>query len=453
MYLNARSIVNKHSELELYLIEENIDIVGITETWLTDSVSDSEMSIEGYTLLRGDRKSETKQRGGGVALYIKNDIDFVAREEINGTEFAETIWCSINCSAEKTLIGVCYRAPDSKQKDDAALYSVIDRASKLKEKLIIMGDFNYPELNWSLQEKIDENHPFIECISNNFLSQIIEEPTRGSNFLDLVLCSEVSIIQNIYIGEPFETSDHQLIRFKIMAKKLNTKTINRKYNYYKADYSEIRKEVQSKSEEVELEKMGLEYKWVNMKSVLSLVRNKFIPLSKTRENKCKWVTKTVTRCRKAKKKAWLKYKNSDKDPQLYNTYKTKLNQSVLENNKAKLAFEEKLASNIKNDSKSFYAYANSKKRTKERVGPLKDSQGNISKTNKDTADLLNKYFSSVFTKEDTNFIPVAVSNFNYDNYEPLAEITIDEELVFEKLSKINTNKSQGPDEINPKNVV
>ena len=32
LYINARSIVNKHKELELYVREENIDIIGISET-------------------------------------------------------------------------------------------------------------------------------------------------------------------------------------------------------------------------------------------------------------------------------------------------------------------------------------------------------------------------------------------------------------------------------------
>src|SRR5207247_8379211 len=70
VYFNARSIVNKHKELEMYVLEEKFDIVGITETWLHSGISDSEMSIEGYTLLRNDRTDAEKLRGGGVALYI-----------------------------------------------------------------------------------------------------------------------------------------------------------------------------------------------------------------------------------------------------------------------------------------------------------------------------------------------------------------------------------------------
>ena len=45
VYFNARSIVNKHKELEMYVLEEKFDIVGITEIWLYSEISDSEMSI------------------------------------------------------------------------------------------------------------------------------------------------------------------------------------------------------------------------------------------------------------------------------------------------------------------------------------------------------------------------------------------------------------------------
>jgi hypothetical protein len=70
-YCNARSIVNKQEELELYIHEEEPDIVGITETWTVENVEDAEISIEGYTMFRRDRELGIKQRGGGVLLYIK----------------------------------------------------------------------------------------------------------------------------------------------------------------------------------------------------------------------------------------------------------------------------------------------------------------------------------------------------------------------------------------------
>jgi hypothetical protein len=45
-YANARSIMNKRDELELYISEEKPDIIGVTETWAVEDVEDSELSLE-----------------------------------------------------------------------------------------------------------------------------------------------------------------------------------------------------------------------------------------------------------------------------------------------------------------------------------------------------------------------------------------------------------------------
>ena len=449
LYLNARSIVNKHSELELYIREENnIDIIGITETWMTKSISDSEMNIEGYTLIRQDRDDSVKQRGGGVAMYIRNDIDFSRREEIYDKDFPESVWCSINYNSESTLIGVCYRAPDSQIINDNALYQLIDKVSK-DNVVVIMGDFNFPQFNWNRIETIDESHPFIECINNNFLAQLVEEPTRGNNYLDLILSSDSSLVENVLVGEPFETSDHQLVRFNLIAKKVEIKN-KKHYNYFKANYDEIREHARAKGWELNLCNETVDEIWDKLKLGIVEIRNKFVPLSKTKRSKCKWATSKVTKLRLAKKKAWVKYANSNNDIDLYEKYKSKLRKSVRENKIAQCNFEEKLASNVKNDSKSFYAYVRNNQRAKVKVGPLKDIAGNVISDNKTTADIFNKYFSSVFTVENLSSIPNPVNKFNFSNSEGLSSIVIEEEDVIKKLININTSKSQGPDEINPK---
>jgi hypothetical protein len=127
-----------------------------------------------------------------------------------------------------------------------------------------------------------------------------------------------------------------------------------------------------------------------------------------------------------------------------------LNNSVKENRRANRSFEERLAKNIKEDSKTFFAYVNSKKRSNNMIGPLKNSQGEVLKNNKETADLLNSYFASVFTREDCIHIPEPVEMFKGSQSESLSSMTIEEQVVLEKLTKINVGKSHGPDELHGK---
>ena len=317
LYLNARSIVNKHKELELYVLDKKFDIVGITETWMNSSISDSEMSISGYTLHRNDRNDAEKHRGGGVAFYIHSDLNCVHREEIFEQNFPESIWCNISYSGVNTLVGVCYRAPNSVQVNDEALYSLIDRVGK--EEVVIMGDFNFPELDWGRPDSIDVSHPFIECMSNNFLTQLVEQPTRANNYLDLVLCSDSNLIENLNVEEPFETSDHQMVTFSLVTKEFSRKHPKQFYNYFKADYDEVRQYANSNDWGDNLNAPTVDVIWTKLKRNIIEIRNKFIPLKKPKSSQCRWVTRKVKRLREAKKKAWLKYVNSGKDIKLYVT--------------------------------------------------------------------------------------------------------------------------------------
>ena len=59
------------------LIENNVDILGITESWMHEGVNDAEVSMIGYRMFRKDREidsAEGKCRGGGVLLYIREDM-------------------------------------------------------------------------------------------------------------------------------------------------------------------------------------------------------------------------------------------------------------------------------------------------------------------------------------------------------------------------------------------
>ncbi|MDW3615035.1 MAG: reverse transcriptase family protein, partial [Nitrososphaeraceae archaeon] len=450
LYFNARSIVNKLEELELYVKEESMDFIGITETWLSSTVMDSEVSLEGYTLLRKDRTDPNKTRGGGVAIFVKNDVTILEREDLYEQLFPESLWCNIVFGTEKTLLGVCYRAPDNNSLQNEAMYSLIERACK--ENVVILGDFNFPELKWSVLGSNTPEHPFIKCIYDNFLEQKVDAPTRGDNFIDLVLSSDSNVVQNVEVGEPFSTSDHQVIRFELVVGKEKKKESKKSFNYFKADYDKMRDSLKAEGIcDLLDDNCTVEEYWDTIRNELIALRDKYVPNSKKCKNKCKWVTRKVTRCRKAKKKAWNKYIRSGKDEHARNDYLVKLKESVKVNNKAKEDFENKLANNIKQDSKSFYAYVRNKQRCKDNVGPLKDIDGNVIANDKITANLLNIYFSSVFTKEDLSNIPEApIICKESMKEEGLERLEITEELVFRKLSDLNTNKSAGPDELHPK---
>jgi len=449
-YANARSLINKIDNLELYAVEEKPDIIGITETWALETIGDGELSLEGYTMFRKDRIIGEKLRGGGVLLYVKNYINVLLRDDITDVNFPENIFCDIEIGGEKTLVGVCYRPPNSTKIQDEALYKLLGLVSK--EKLLVMGDFNFPELNWQKPESLDDSHCFLKCLNDNFLIQCVDETTRGNNILDLVFVSEENMVENLVVGEPFVTSDHQIIRWKFVACKENKKSLDQiiTHDYFKGDYDTMREEAKNIAWEGIVDGHSVENNWEKIKCILEGFREKYIPLRRAKRGKCKWVNKSVTKLRRAKLKAWKKYQNNKTDENL-EKYKVKLGKSCKANKTAKINYEKKLAGDVKNNSKSFYAYIRSKQRTKDKIGPLKTLTGAQINDDEQAANLLNDYFSSVFTIENCNNIkePLTVFKGNIAE-EGLLKFKISKELVEKKLEVLKVDKCPGLDGIHPK---
>jgi len=74
--------MNKMSELRERVIVEDYELIGITETWATESVNDAELSMEGYNMFRKDRGT----RGGGLILYIKNNLRARINEDLTNSD-------------------------------------------------------------------------------------------------------------------------------------------------------------------------------------------------------------------------------------------------------------------------------------------------------------------------------------------------------------------------------
>ena len=164
--------------------------------------------------------------------------------------------------------------------------------------------------------------------------------------------------------------------------------------------------------------------------------------------RAKWVNRAVIRSRRAKAKAWQRMKLRDNEHSRQ-AYQLKLKKSVEINRQAKLNFEQKLAKNIKVDSKSFYSYVRSVQRCRDKVGPLKDADGKIINDDECAANHLNDYFCSVFTVENLDNVPQPKQVYQGDEQESLSKVWISADDVKNRLEKLRTDKSSGVDEIHP----
>ncbi|GAB0179153.1 hypothetical protein GRJ2_000380600 [Grus japonensis] len=152
------------------------DLIGITEAWW-DSSYDWSVGMEGYRLFRKDRQG---RRGGGVTLYVNDQLQCMELHLGMDEEPIKSLWVRIKGRAGTgdIIVGICYRPPDQDNQADEALYRQI-RAASHSQALVLMGDFNHHNICWRDNTAgPKQSRRFLECVDDNFLLQVIEEPKR-----------------------------------------------------------------------------------------------------------------------------------------------------------------------------------------------------------------------------------------------------------------------------------
>ncbi len=103
---NVNRLYNKLDSVRELLLETSLDILSISESWLTPNVLDSEVYIDGYSAVRKDRNSTQ------IIVYIRNGINYTMRSDLM-SDGVESVWIQVNRQKCKTLVvGSFYRAPD-----------------------------------------------------------------------------------------------------------------------------------------------------------------------------------------------------------------------------------------------------------------------------------------------------------------------------------------------------
>ena len=236
-FANARSVRNKLSVFQS-LLEENLNVIGLCETYLQPSDNTSLLLANfanEYKIFRGDRPSnlEANVIGGGVLLCCRTSLGPVSVDIPEKFSNLEVVCIDLLLS-EKVRIVCAYRPP-SYQAGLTRLFCecVSFLVSNTSYPVIVLSDINLPQMNWSTL-----CHPSTEIYSlianmcfQNSLAQLVLEPTRLGNLLDVVLCNEPRIISGLYVDECFGSSDHNAVRFNI----LNTITVAEN-NHYAWDF-------------------------------------------------------------------------------------------------------------------------------------------------------------------------------------------------------------------------
>ena len=191
-FINIQSINSplKRAALAAELERLTPDILGLNETWLDSSVEN--LDIPGYELVsRRDRPSSRvgKLNHGGVALYRRRGGILVTHLE--DSSIAERSWHVVHADVGGLLLGLWYRPPASSHAHIESFDSELERLGEGMIGSLVVGDVNVWHKCWLKHSPANtlEGERLHAICKEHGLKQLVQEPTRGPNLLDVVLSS------------------------------------------------------------------------------------------------------------------------------------------------------------------------------------------------------------------------------------------------------------------------
>ena len=107
-----------------------------------------------------------------------------------------------------------------------------------------------------------------------------------------------------------------------------------------------------------------------------------------------------------------------------------------------------MANKVKVNPKGFYSYIKSKRIVRDKIGPLENQGGQLCVEPREMGEILNDFFSSVFTKEKD----IKLCKVWETSKEVMEPVTIKEVEVLMLLRKLKVDKSPGPERKFPRTL-
>ena len=233
LFWNYQGFGSKRRELELYLKENNFDIVALNERSLTKKI---DFKIQGHDTIKNDRSTGAR---GGVAFLVKHGL--VINKEYCNTDFNiitdnEALVIDIDLSNNQNLILATIYC--SNRNPNLNLFQTINN---LSDNVVFVGDFN-SKLKAFGSAKKNTSGPMLKTIQNhlNLISLNTDEHTHldkstgNTDILDMAFISPNLSEHDIQflIGDDLG-SDHLPIEIAIDAqlhRNIHTNPVRYKFN-------------------------------------------------------------------------------------------------------------------------------------------------------------------------------------------------------------------------------
>ena len=280
----------------------SLDVLGLTETWLTSDIDDDELEIEGYSIFREDRGTKGKSEGGGVITYVKSCLKVVPLQNVLDADIEGKLIKIERSRCKPMIIGTFYRPPNfDPYKFIEALSNSFTNLDTSKNEFVIMGDFN---IDFSSKKGSKLQRSFKSFLLSHDLHQIIEKATRVTEYSETLI--DFICVNNKHRVVQWEVNDTHLSDHSIVVCVLKggvPKTPFRIIEY--RSYKKFNKEqFCSDLKEMpwnELNSIGcIDEAATHWESLFNRVADKHAPIKKQRVKgfKTPWVTNEVLQLRR-----------------------------------------------------------------------------------------------------------------------------------------------------------
>lgn len=398
-HLNICSLGNKICDLEMVLNEYKVDVMCISEHWLSEPEVPS-CTVDGYYC--GAIYCRKINVNGGTAIYVRNGLKC---QVLNINDIViEKIFEAVALLFEGFAVVCVYRTPeDNLTQFFENLDICLERVAEKRKYFFICGDINIDSLSNSKPAQ-----KLVDLLEQHGMYTTTVEPTRISgnsktaidhimtnvpdNMIKSKCCVEVGI------------SDHNM-----QSVSLETKSKIQTYNY-----SRVFNEKKLLQFNAELEKCdwstvysanAVDDKFSIFHTQFLKLYNSVFPIRKLKERdgeEKKWVTKGIKNTSKNYRALCIQMKNSSNDADLkayYQNYK-KIYRKVIKCAK-KLSLKSEVES-AKNMSKTVWNIINrnmgKKKVNAENIALLPEGQNNICKDPTTIANIFNEHYCSIAQK-------------------------------------------------------
>ena len=210
-HINAQSLQGHMEEIRFLVDDRKVDVLCISETWLTPLVENRFVNIPNFNIFRQDTG-----RGGGVCLYVKDSFKssqiHVNFPKIEGVEH---IWVNIqSCKFPSFIVGTIYRHPHALVDSFEHISDILKEILVRNKPMFIFGDVN--------DDLLGVNSKISRILSTCKLQQLIISPTRitstSSTLLDIFATNNKHMVLHSEVV-PCPIADHELITATINIRK------------------------------------------------------------------------------------------------------------------------------------------------------------------------------------------------------------------------------------------